>query len=188
MSLLVVVPTTSFNGSFYFPTREGIVRPVWKSACLLSPFSCFFSFFRTGFVRFVRPSRALVSSFCVSIFCLFQDWRVDGAETRGDCVLSLPHGFFLFFLFARRSSGTVYRSCRYVVRIIATAIVPGISNEISKSRIYPLRTCSYCFVQVLYIDICGFEIFHVSCVLFFNCVIMLSISIQESVFTIVCLR
>lgn len=30
-------------------------------------------------------------------FCLFQDWRVDEAETRGDCVLSLLHWKFFFF-------------------------------------------------------------------------------------------
>ena len=134
MSLLVVVPTTSFNDSFYFPTRASIVRPVWKSPFVLSTFPSlpflfplslsrslslslslflilpfpffllfppfFLSLFRAGFVRFARPSRALVSSFSVSIFLPLP--RLEGRRSGNKGWLrpfSPPRVFLFFSLF-----------------------------------------------------------------------------------------
>lgn len=140
----LVVPTTSFNDSFYFPTRQSIPRPVWKSPlsprpalplCLSSLLSllrfrsrllCFyfpplprFEGRRSGNKGWLRPFSSARGVVLLSFFFLFSFFF-----------------FFFFSLFARRSSGTVYRGWRYVVRIIATV---AISYEISKTASGPFR-------------------------------------------------
>lgn len=127
-----IVPTILFNDSFYFQTREKYRSfLVWNS--LPSFFSLFSDLFSRSFSRFsplppslslslcparmfvsLGPSRVLVSGSWVSIFLPLP--RLEGRRSGNkgwlrpfSSALEVFLLFSPFFLFARRSSGTVYQ-------------------------------------------------------------------------------
>lgn len=121
-----IVPTILFNDSFYFQTREKYRSfLVWKS---LPSFFLFLGLFSHSFSRFssLSPSlsRAYVrfagpvsrSRFWFLSFYFSASSKIGGSTKRKQgvtasflfCTGSFS-SFFPFFLFARRSSGTVYQ-------------------------------------------------------------------------------